>query len=146
MANPQGINQCGVPQPLPDRLREKLILPRLPNTAIDFEACHLWRGAHSQSGRRGVFYPVISWGRKCRRVNRLVLILQYGPADLPAVPGEAFDTWLARALAYYAGWEASHTCDNALCVNFTHLEWKGHAENIASQVARRRAAFAVSAP
>lgn len=128
---------------LRERLEEKILRIRLPNEAIDYTACHLWSGSHSQSGYRGVFYPILRGnkyhGWPVLRVNRLVLILEYGPVEVPPEPDESFDTWFARALKHYAGLEASHTCDNSMCVNFTHLEWKGHADNVATQVARRRA-------
>lgn len=124
---------------LHQRVERRIIRPRFPNSAIDYFPCHSWHGAKSQSGFRAVWYPVLCYQSRMYRVNRLVLILEYGKYDIPLEEGESFDSWFARALVYYTHREASHTCDNSECVNFTHVEWKGHAANIAEQVERRRA-------
>lgn len=125
--------------PLRQRVERRIIRPRYQNGAIDYLPCHGWQGGKSQSGWRAVWYPVLSWRGRMYRVNRLVLILEYGAQDVPAEPGEPFDNWFARALVYYRREEASHSCDDSECVNFTHLEWKGHAANIADQRARKQA-------
>lgn len=124
--------------PLSDRISRRIVPPRFPNGAINYDPCHLWEGAKSQSGYRAVWYPVVWYSGKVHRVNRLVLILEFGAGDVPPEAGEPFDSWFARALLWYKHREASHTCDNSLCVNFTHLEWKGHRENVQEQTERRR--------
>ena len=99
--------------------------------------CQQWAGALSQSGGRGVFYPVLWVAGRVHRVARLVLILE-GRKAFPPLPGEGLGAYLARATGYYAGREAAHTCDNARCVDGAHLTWRSHQANIAEQVERRR--------
>lgn len=125
---------------LTERINRRILVPRFPNGAIDYAPCHSWDGAASQSGYRSVWYPVVWYSGKVHRVNRLVLILEYGREDVPPTVGETFDDWFVRALEYYAKREASHSCDQSECVNFTHLEWKGHRENVQEQAERRRQA------
>lgn len=125
---------------LTQRVSRRIIAPRFPNGAIDYDPCHTWEGSASRSGYRTVCYPTLKYRGKMYRVNRLVLILEYGTQDIPRHSWETFDQWFARALEYYKHREASHSCDHAPCVNFTHLEWKGHRANVQEQVARRRQA------
>lgn len=58
---------------------------RIP-THDDPNACRLWNGGCSRSGRREVDYPILRHGRPHPmrwRVNRLVLILKTAPIDVP---------------------------------------------------------------
>ncbi len=102
--------------------------------------CWLWQGAMSQSGWRGVFYPVARAYGTLWRLNRLMLILREGPDLLPRAPDQPWPEWLAAAARLVAGREAAHTCDTAQCVNPAHLEWKGHRANVQEQKARQREA------
>lgn len=105
--------------------------------------CWRFTGAHSQSGRRGCFYPVIREGhgsRRVWRVNRLTLILYQGPLVVLRDPGEPFIEWLSRARRFYAGDDASHeVCDRGTCSNPAHLEFTSHAMNLRGQASRRAA-------
>jgi hypothetical protein len=106
------------------------------------DTCWPWLAGKSRSGWREVDYPHLRLGGKGTpmiRVNRLLLILKHGPTDCPILPGEAFATWILRVNNHFRAFDASHTCDNSGCCNPDHLAWQAHGQNIADQVARRRA-------
>lgn len=117
------------------------------------DPCWRWTGGRSLSGRRRVRYPALFWGSHVWRVNRLVLVLTEGWILVGELPGAAtslaaFDTleaccWaINRALEHL---DASHTCDQAWCVNPGHLTFEGHRENVQRQKARQRSAVAEEA-
>lgn len=113
--------------------------------------CWSWQGAHSKSGQRKVYYPVIVIPRGAKggpgrlwRVSRLLLVLRDGGTECPQNPGESVFDWLERLRRYFLSldMDAAHQCDNSMCCNPAHLEWEDHAENLKRQrlrVAARRA-------
>lgn len=102
--------------------------------------CWYYHGAHSQSGGRGVFYPVLRLGPTVWRLNRLMLILCWGNVRYPRLVEEPLFAWLQRVNQAYRADEASHTCDQAWCIAPLHLEWRDHRANIAEQRLRREVA------
>lgn len=129
---------AGKPTDLLKRLWAKVIIG-------DPDTCWRWIGAKSRSGQRRVYYPVISQGlgktghSRIWRVGRLLLVLEYGPKDVPKEAGEDFRTWLGRANKFYRDQdlEAGHQCDNSECVNPGHLAWETHLENVSRQKVRQ---------
>lgn len=99
--------------------------------------CWIWAGALSQSGGRGVFYPVMRLDRRMVRIPRLVLYLG-ARATHPQRDGETFRQWLSRVRRAHVWAEASHRCDHSTCVNPQHLGWETHRDNVQGQANRRR--------
>lgn len=134
------------PGPVPQPLTRDLLLRRiLRKVTLNLSTgCWLYRGAHSQSGYRGVFYPCVRLGsrsdgtRRVWRLNRLMAMLYHGPADLPQRTEEPFLGWLERLRVYYQGMDASHGCDHAGCINPEHLSFAGHRANVQEQQERKR--------
>lgn len=103
--------------------------------------CLRWTGAMSQSGYRGVFYPVLRLGGrkgKMWRVNRLALCLAEVESLDPTLTGVALTTALEEVNRRHRHRESSHECDEARCVLAAHLRWRGHRDNVQDQAARRR--------
>ncbi len=98
--------------------------------------CLRWTGAMSQSGWRGVFYPVMRF-HGYWRINRLLCCLQ--EASLLECTASTLPATLWALNTHHAGDEASHTCDLAACVNGDHLAWQSHRQNVIDQAARRQA-------
>lgn len=101
--------------------------------------CRFWQGAVSQSGFRGCFYPVLRVGARVWRVNRLVKILA-AVEETPPHPEEPLGAWLDRINDQHAGLDASHSCDQSLCVAGEHLAWETHRFNVRAQARRRQEA------
>jgi hypothetical protein len=103
----------------------------------DAGGCRRWVGAKSYNVRHQKPYGVLRYsprpGVTPMRVNRMVLLLTLGPEDCPRDDGEPIDEWLRRANRYYGHLEASHTCDDTLCGEPTHLEWRDHLDNVREQ-------------
>ena len=62
--------------PLSERVKFYTNIPLSQDGTPNLEVCHNWTGATSQSGRRGVWYPILRVGRRVMRVNRLLLLLK----------------------------------------------------------------------
>lgn len=111
-------------------LRARLTARQKP--AAGDHGCQFWLGAHSQSGYRGVFYPVLQVGAKLYRVNRLVLLLE----DLPPEAAQMDRVQLIQALTALGRarhhFDTSHVvCQEARCTTRAHLDWETHQANVA---------------
>lgn len=105
-------------------------------TTIQPSGCLYWTGAVSQSGWRGVFYPVMRVRGQYWRINRLLCCLAEADAYPVVVNLPEFLEYLNRL---HRGDDASHTCDHASCVNGDHVIWQSHRLNIQDAAQRRRA-------
>ena len=121
--------------PSPVRLYLLRFLARI--TLDPATGCWNWTGAMSQSGRRGVFYPAGKVFGRYWRLNRFVLICFHGFRDVPRLPTDSWSDWLDRTRRFYAPFDASHSCDNARCLNPRHLVFESHVANVTGQTARR---------
>lgn len=111
-------------------LRARLAARQKP--PIGDHGCQFWLGAHSQSGNRGVFYPVLQVGAKLYRVNRLVLLLE----DLPPEAASWDRVQLIQGLLALGRarhhFDASHVvCQEARCTTRAHIDWETHKANVA---------------
>lgn len=130
---------------MPHRPQPKGLLARL-DAFLDCsggeDACWPAVKGLARGSRRETHYAIIQEGGhrgKFWRVPRLVLLLEELPEEVVDGGDErALLRWLRLANLYRREVEAAHACDNSVCGNPRHLEWKGHSEQVSEQ-ARRRA-------